>query len=255
MAQLNYGKTAIVRCEDYRDLGEQAGAAVGNRIRLLLEAQEEVRIVFAAAESQGSFYVALARQPGIDWQRIVCFNMDDFWDRALPRQYACGYQTEQQLYAHVSPKAYHLINYKAPDPEAEAARFAALVQKKPIDILCQGIGTSGHLALNEPGDTDFHDSRWVRVVAVAEQSKIQLRDDPNFRDLGYIPDKGITMTISAMLSARFIYTMVPLALKKPILTRLLEATEPTEELPASIISTVEGTLFVDEEACPDILRT
>ena len=128
------------------------------------------------------------------------------------------------------------------------------MQEKPVDILCQGIGTSGHLALNEPGDSDFDDERWVRVVTLVEQSKIQLRDDPNFRALGYIPDKGISMTIPAMLKAPHVYTMVPLALKKPILTRLLQTAEPSTELPASIISTVAGLLFVDRDSCPDSLK-
>lgn len=254
MSQLKYGKTEIVVCEDYADLGEQSATAVASRIRSLLEIQEEVRIIFAAGESQGSFCPALARQPGIDWPRITCFNMDDFWDTRLPRQYTCGYQTERELYAHVPCRAYHLVDYKAPDPAAEAARFAALVQERPVDILCQGIGTSGHLALNEPGDSDFDDERWVRVVTLVEQSKIQLRDDPNFRALGYIPDKGISMTIPAMLKAPHVYTMVPLALKKPILTRLLQTAEPSTELPASIISTVPGLLFVDRDSCPDSLK-
>jgi glucosamine-6-phosphate deaminase len=131
--------------------------------------------------------------------------------------------------------AYHLVDFAAPDPEVEADRFAALLQERPIDMLCQGIGTSGHLALNEPDDSDFDDPRWVRVVRLVEQSKRQLGDDPNFRDLGYIPDHGITMTIPAMMSAESIYTIVPLALKKPILTRLEQIETPTMSLPASII--------------------
>ena len=254
MSQLKYGKAQIVVCQVYADLGEQSATAVAARMRSLLERQEEGRIIFAAGQSQGSFCPALARQPDIDLPRVTCFNMDDFWDTRLPQQFTCGYQTEQELYVHVPCKAYHLVDYKAPDPEAEAARFAALVQAKPIDILCQGIGTSGHLALNEPGDTDLNDARCMRVVTLVEQSKIQLRDDPNFRDLGYIPDKGISMTIPAMLTARYVYTMVPLALKKPILTRLLQTLEPSEELPASIISTVESLLFVDQDSCPDSLK-
>jgi glucosamine-6-phosphate deaminase len=155
----------------------------------------------------------------------------------------------------VLPRAFHLIDCQAADPEVEAARFASLLRERPLDILCQGIGSSGHLALNEPGATDFNDSAWVRVVAVAEQSKQQLRADPGFRQLGSIPDRGLTMTIPALLSARFIYTMVPLALKKAIMTRLLGESNPTKQLPASILSTVEGTLFVDQESCPDVLKT
>ncbi|MCH7868461.1 MAG: hypothetical protein IH881_12250 [Myxococcales bacterium] len=116
-------------------------------------------------------FAAPWRQEGIDWGRVTCFNIDDFWDRRLPREFTCGYQTERDLYAQVPCKAYHLVDYKAADPEAEARRFEALVREGPIDVVCQGIGTSGHLALNEPGDTDFGAERWVRrVELVAAQA-------------------------------------------------------------------------------------
>ena len=190
---MKYGKTEVVLCQDYEDLGEKAAAEVAARMGALQAAQDELRIVFAAGESQGSFCRAMAQQKGIDWGRVTCFNVDDFWDRRLPREFTCGYQTERELYAHVPCKAYHLVDYKAADPEVEAQRFEALVREGPIDVLCQGIGTSGHLALNEPGDTDFGAVRWVRVVELIEQSKIQLRDDPNFRDLGYIPDRHLVL--------------------------------------------------------------
>ena len=61
------------------------------------------------------------------------------------------------------------------------------------------------------------------------------------------------MTIPAILSARTIFTIVPLGLKREILTRLLATPTPTEDLPASILSTVEGTLFVDRDSAPPAL--
>lgn len=250
----HYGKTRITVCGDNEDLGRQAATAVATQLRQLLAARDTLRVIFAAGESQGSFHRALAREQGIPWQRIVCFNVDDFWDPRLPREFTCGYQTERELYHQVSPREYHLVDFRAPDPEAEARRFGSLVTAAPIDLLCQGIGTSGHLALNEPGDSDFADPRPARVVSLVEQSKRQLREDPNFRDLGYVPDQGITLTIPAILAARQIFTMVPLGLKKPILTRLLATPSPTTDLPASILSTVESQLFVDRDSCPDALR-
>jgi 6-phosphogluconolactonase/glucosamine-6-phosphate isomerase/deaminase len=88
------------------------------------------------------------------------------------------------------------------------------------------------------------------VIDITDQSKKQLATDPNFRDLPRIPDKGITMTIPAMFSASHVFTIVPLALKRPVMTRLLATPEPTENLPASILSRVEGTLFLDRNSCP-----
>jgi glucosamine-6-phosphate deaminase len=246
-----YGKTRVIICKDEWDLGATAAADVASKMKELLKEQKEIRMIFAAGESQMTFLDALATQPGIEWSRVVCFNMDDFWDIRIPEQFTCGYQTRTQLYDKVHPKSFHLVQFNATDPHQEAQRFeSAFRAAGHVHILCQGIGTSGHLALNEPFQTNFHDPSWVRVVAIAEQSKRQLSEDPNFRDLGFIPDKGITMTLPAMLSAMHVYTMVPLALKRPILTRVLAMTVPSEALPASILSTVPGNLYVDRHSCP-----
>ncbi len=249
--QTAYGRTKITLCDDYADLGRRSAAAVANDLRALLGRKDTVRAVFAAGESQGSFLEALSREPGIDWERVDCFNIDDFWDVRMPVEFTCGRQTCRQLYDRIRARSVNLVRFDAPDPQAEAARFEALLRAAPIDLLSQGIGTSGHLALNEPNDTDFADSRWVRVVEVCEQSKRQLRADPNFQALGYIPEKGITMTIPAIVAVPRIYTIVPLGLKKPILTRLATFAQPSEDLPASILVQTPGELFVDRDSCPD----
>ena len=249
---MHYGKTKITICEDEFDLGDKASAAVAATMRkLLLGQQEEIRMILAAGESQITFLDALAKQRDLEWSRVVCFNMDDFWAPNIPVELTCGYQLRRQLYDKVRPKSFHLVRFNAPDAVLEALRFEdELRSAGPIDILCQGIGTSGHLAFNEPGQTNFEDTAWVRVVDITNQSKRQLAADPNFRGLPKIPDKGITMTIPAMLSASHVFTIVPLALKRPIVTRLLATPEPTEDLPASILSSVEGMLFLDRNSCP-----
>jgi glucosamine-6-phosphate deaminase len=250
--KMQYGKTKIILCKDDVNLGRRSASDVANRIRNLLAEREEIRIVFAAGESQMTFLDALAKETQIDWQRIICFNMDDFYEEKMPEEFTCGFQTRTQLYDKVNPKRIHMIRYDAPDPEEEAKRFEEILHEEgSIDILCQGIGTSGHLALNEPFDTDFEEKTWVKVVDIAEQSRKQLIEDPNFKTLGYIPSKGITMTIPALLSAKHIYTMVPLGLKRPILERLFQTAEPTTDLPASIISQVNGLLYVDRNSCPE----
>ncbi len=253
---MNYGKTKVVVCRNALELGRRAASDVAVRIRELLSQQEDIRIVFAAGESQITFLDALAAEPNVDWHRIVCFNMDDFHDTGMPEEFTCGHQTRIQLYEKVGPRRLHLVRFNAPDPEEEAKRFASVVRREgKIDILCQGIGTSGHLALNEPFDTDFREESWVKVVKLAEQSKIQLADDPNFKALGYIPSMGITMTIPLLVSARSIFTMVPLGLKRPILEKLFTLDTPTVALPASILLECEGTLYVDRDSCPKQLLT
>lgn len=251
---MSYGKTRVVLCKDEFELGRQAAAAVADKIRELLPERKEIKIIFAAGESQMTFLDALAAEGEIEWHRVVCLNMDDFHDRKMPEEFTCGHQTRRQLYDRVHPKRFHLVGYNAADPEAEARRFEAIMRAEgEFDILCQGIGTSGHLALNEPFETDFAEKAWAKVVNLSEQSKTQLRDDPNFEALGYIPSLGITMTIPALMSAKNIYTMVPLGLKRPILEKLFRLKEPTAELPASVLLGVDSTLFVDRNSCPRAL--
>lgn len=203
-----------------------------------------------------TFLDALAAERDIDWQRIVCFNMDDFYDIKIPEEFTCAHQTRTQLYDRVNPNRWFRIGYNAHDPHDEARRFEKILRETgEPDILCQGIGTSGHLALNEPFDTDFADPAWVKVVKLSEQSRIQLRDDPNFKALDAIPARGITMTIPALLSARHVYTMVPLGLKRPVLERLFALDTPTVALPASILLNTAGTLYIDRDSCPQALLT
>jgi glucosamine-6-phosphate deaminase len=247
---MRYGKTEVRLCRDAAALGKESAGAVARTLRRLLTRQPEVKIVFAAAESQVPFLDALAAQPRIAWDRVVCFNMDDFWAPRLPARLTCGAITRTHLYARVRPKAFHVVRHNGPDPAREARRFEALLRAHaPLDITCQGIGRSGHIALNEPG-ADFRDPRWVRVVDVAETSKQQLMEDPNFRELGAIPDQGITMTLPALLASRYVFTMVPLASKRPVLTRLFSTPDPIPNLPASILSTRRGLMFVDRDSCP-----
>lgn len=251
---MKYGRTEIVLCQDATDLGRRAAQDVAAVMRDLLTRRDEIRMVLAAGESQLTFLEALTQQLDVPWDRVVCFNMDDFWDPNMDKVFSCAVQTQNQLYDKVYPKAYHVVDCAAPNADAEARRFAALIkQSMPFDILCQGIGTSGHLAFNEPGATDFNDPILVKVVDIAEQSIRQLRDDPNFKDLGYIPNRGITMTIPALFSAQHIFTMVPLGLKREILTRVLSTPQPDENLPASILSQYPGKLYVDRDSCPSSL--
>lgn len=246
-----YGKTTVVLCRDEHDLGRRAAADVAARMRELLASQAVVRMIFAGGESQITFFDALAAQPRIDWPRVMTFNMDEFACPGMPEQFTVGFQARRQVFDKVRPGRVCQIDPDAADPHAEALLYEQLLRGTgPIDILCQGIGTSGHLAFNEPGPTRFDDPRWVRTIDICEQSKRQLMADPNFMGFGRIPDLAITMTIPALMSARWKFTIVPLAVKRPIMTRLFAAPRPDESLPASIIAAHDGLLYIDRNSCP-----
>ena len=250
-----YGQQEIVVCKSYEDAGRRAAEDMAALMRSLLIKRDEIRMVLAAGESQTTVLEALAQQPDLEWNRVVCINIDDLWDPRMDVTHSCGHQTVTQVYSKVHPKAYHLVNCNAPDIEAETKRFNDVYESLcPFDILCSGIGTSGHLALNEPGITSFDEPEMVKIVDVAEQTKRQLMVDPNFKAAGYVPDKGITLTIPAIIGVEHLFHVVPLAIKRDILGRVLATKEPDEHLPSSILSSVPGKIYVEPASfSPDML--
>lgn len=61
-----------------QELGQNAAEMAAAKIRELLQGQDVVSIIFAAAPSQNEFLDALAQQPEIDWQRVNAFHMDEY---------------------------------------------------------------------------------------------------------------------------------------------------------------------------------
>jgi len=240
--------------QDVVRMAEQAATDFADCARALLAHRPALNAVFAGAESQMAFHRALARRADISWSRIHAFAVDDFWAPGLPEACAVAAEPKRELYAHVHPASVNVIDPCAPDAEAEARRYEALIRAHPPHLACIGIGCSGHLALNEPGDTDFKDSRWVRVVTVCEASRRQLESDPNFCALPAIPRQGITLTLPAILQAERILAIVPYAIKAPIVKRFLECSV-TEALPATILKKHSGTrLYLDQDSFREVSR-
>ena len=59
-------------------MGAAAASDVADELRARLNAQERVRMVFAAAPSQAEMLDALVAAEGIDWSRVDAFHMDEY---------------------------------------------------------------------------------------------------------------------------------------------------------------------------------
>ncbi len=132
------------------EMGQAAAADVAQRMQELLAQQDRVRMVFAAAPSQNEFLATLAAWPGLDWRRVEAFHMDEYV--GLPADAPQGFANflRHRLWNLVRPGRVECLDGNAPDPQAECARYSALLRERPIDIVCAGIGENGHLAFNDP---------------------------------------------------------------------------------------------------------
>jgi glucosamine-6-phosphate deaminase len=98
------------------------------------------------------------------------------------------------------------------------------------------------VALNEPGETDFGDSRKVKVATLPPVSREQLKDDPNFRDLPAIPEIGMTVTLAELMRCPHTLLVVPFRSKAEIVRRFFES-EVDPALPATIVKRKPGVVM------------
>src|SRR5699024_4433441 len=64
--------------ENRDKMGELAANIAAERIKELMEKQDEIRIIFASAPSQNEVLQHLINDNDIDWTRIVGFHMDEY---------------------------------------------------------------------------------------------------------------------------------------------------------------------------------
>lgn len=230
------------------DMGKAAAQAVGRSLKRLLQEQPVVNMVFAAAPSQNEFLGALAEIPGIEWERVVAFHLDEYigLPQDAPQRFA-NY-LNQHIFRKVPFKAIHYLNGNADNLEAECERYAGLLKQHLLDIACIGIGENGHIAFNDPPVADFSDPKLVKVVELDEACRRQQVHDGCFASLEDVPTHALTLTVPAIMGAKEIHCIVPAATKKEAVRAALFESVSTK-CPASILRRHKNAfLYLDPDS-------
>ncbi|MGH7340488.1 MAG: glucosamine-6-phosphate deaminase [Candidatus Rokuibacteriota bacterium] len=246
-----------MRVSVYRDrdaLGRAAARSVAANLKDILGRQARAGAVFAAAASQVEFLTHLAAEPGVDWGRVTAFHLDEYIGVSATDARSFARFLRERLFDQVKPAAFHALDGAARDPEAECRRYEALLRDHPLDVACIGIGENGHLAFNDPHVAYFEDPRHVKVVDPDDRSRRQQVADGCFTKTEEMPGRAYTLTIPAILAARFVHVMVPGDRKAEAVRRTLEDPVSTA-CPATVLRTrSEVYLYVDAESSRGIDR-
>ncbi|TVY08115.1 glucosamine-6-phosphate deaminase [Paenibacillus cremeus] len=229
-------------------LGKAAAEQAIERIRQLQWEKGSLRMIFAAAPSQNEFLAALAAAEGIDWSAITVFHMDEYIGLPPGAPQAFSRFVCEKLFDQVKPGEVHLIDSTG-SAEAECARYAALLQEKPIDIVCLGIGENGHIAFNDPPVADFQDPQWVKPVKLDLACRQQQVNDGCFPDLASVPTHALTLTIPALMSGSHLFCMVPGPTKRAAVTATITGPVGTACPATALRSHPDCTLYVDRDSC------
>lgn len=189
------------------DLGERAAHEIGETLRQCLRSKSSIRLILAAAPSQRDMLAALRNEPDIDWKRVTAFHMDEYigLPEAAPQRFANWLKHE--FIDHIPIVRFEPID-PGNGPEAECARYAALLAEAPIDAVLLGIGTNGHLAFNDP-PANLEDPLAVKVVTLTKMCREQQVLDGCFPTFDEVPLRAITLTIPTLLAGRELFCCVP----------------------------------------------
>lgn len=231
--------------------GIAAGKAVENCIVQLLESQDEVRIIFAAAPSQSSMLDYLANSTRINWRKIVAFHMDEYVGLPKDSEQLFSKFLGKMLFSKVQIKKVDVINpHNIIDEELE--RYSQIINEADIDIVCLGIGENGHIAFNDPPVADFNDKEIIKLVELDEDCRTQQVNDKCFEKIDDVPRQALTLTIPTLMKGKHLFCVVSGPNKSTAIKKTFEGPLSTS-CPASILTThLNCRFFLDDEAFKDV---
>ena len=231
-------------------MGKKAAEDIADDLRSRLQSQQGIRMIFAAAPSQSEMLTALMLMADVDWSRITAFHMDEYLGLASEAPQRFGLWLRRAIFDRLPFAAVHLLE-PGTDPEATAAEYAGRLAASPIDIVCCGIGSNGHLAFNDP-PANLNDPSDVKVVTLDTACRQQQVDDRCFEHFDDVPTHALTLTIPRLLAADRVFCCVPGLFKKTAVRRALR--DPISGLvPASALRTHSNwSLYLDEDSAVDL---
>lgn len=228
------------------ELGQASALDAARFLQQIIQERRGANVILATGNSQLTFLEALRAIPGIDWNKVNVFHMDEYIDLEPGHPASFPAFLRRHFLNHLQPPAGAF--FPVPGYVDSCKEYETLLRAHPADLCALGIGENGHIAFNDPPYADFDDSVWVKVVQLDEVSRRQQTGEGHFPDLKSVPTHAITLTIPALLAARKVLAIVPEARKAPAVQRALHG--PVEEsCPASILRRAAHVhLYLDRDS-------
>tara|TARA_R110002050_G_scaffold91784_6_gene192546 strand:+ start:41047 stop:41826 length:780 start_codon:yes stop_codon:yes gene_type:complete len=237
--------------EDKKQMGEAAADFVAGKLKEAIQEKGTANLILATGASQFSFLDAL-KIKDIDWKKITVFHLDEY--KGISDQHPASFRKylKDRILDIVKPVKVHLINGDAENLAKEIAEYEDLLIAHPIDVACIGIGENGHIAFNDPAVADFKDPRWVKVVELDHDCRMQQLGEGWFPTLADVPKEAVSLTITAIINCKTISCVVPDERKASAIYKTL-FNEISTECPATILREHPDTiLFLDVPAASKI---
>lgn len=220
---------AQVQADPASKLGLATGGTAENVYPLLVKAYQEKQVSFAG---------------------VSTVNLDEYigLDPAAPQSYR-NYMDGLFFDQVDIDKTHTYVPSGTNDIQAEIALFCEKLEEgRPIDIQLLGIGVSGHIGFNEPGE---HLTAGVHIEQLDESTIVA--NSRFFDSPADVPTQSITMGVGDIMKARKIVLIATGKNKAPAMKKLLMDDLVTTSVPATVLK-MHGdvTVVIDRELAAEI---
>ena len=185
------------------------------------------------------------QQGDLSFREVRTVNLDEYKGLAPTHDQSYRYFMQTNLFDHIdiAPAATNVPDGLAADPDAECARYDALVASLGYaDLQLLGLGRNGHIGFNEPCD------RFVKETHVVDLTESTIEANARFfasRD--DVPRQALTMGIGCIMAARRILLIASGEDKAQALCSAF-CGPITPECPASILQLHGDVVVVGDKA-------
>lgn len=228
------------------EVGPAAAKHAAKSLQRVLAKSGSARIIAATGASQLEFLRFLTSTPGIDWQRVEMFHLDEYI--GLPVTHPASFRNYlmERFVRKTGILRYHLLDGEQ-DPATVVRTVGKELASAPIDIAFVGIGENGHLAFNDP-PADFQTEDPYLIVELDEACRLQQVNEGWFKTIAEVPARAISMSVKQILKSAEIIAVVPGSQKARAVKACLEG-DIDPMAPASILRTHPNTTtYLDTES-------
>lgn len=234
------------------EAGAAAARSVAEELKTLAQTSQTIGVIFATGASQLEMLRELRNLPGLPWDKVQGFHMDEYVGIAPDHPASFRRYMRLNLTDHVSMRSFREVNGNALGLDPECEQYSLEMRAANPQLCLLGIGENGHLAFNDPGVADFDDPVDVKIVELDRDCKQQQAAEGWFSTPENVPERAITLTIPALLRVPKLIVSVPGPRKANIIRRTLRE-EIGTACPATILRRhPNATVFLDSESASQL---
>jgi glucosamine-6-phosphate deaminase len=249
---LRVGNLVVEAYPSAEAMGQAAAASAAQWIRELAASSETVGVIFATGASQIPTLDALTSIPGLPWDKVIGFHMDEYIGISDQHRASFRRYLRERLTGKVKMRHFFGIDGTAVNAAETCQKYAELLRQHHPQLCLLGIGENGHLAFNDPAEAHFNDPFDIKVVSLDEQCRQQQVNEGWFASVPEVPTRAITLTIPALLRVPRLIASVPGGRKAHIVRRTLTE-EISTRCPATILrSSSNATVYLDPASAAEL---